>query len=203
MVASQEVSPLASASPAGQPPALAARLTWGEVGFLVLLFLALVCVVLSGRFAYREAALFQQAKDHGSALLHWATAVAAASEGHPALSSQVCQQPDATVEAQTARAPLTWAQCREQLWAEHGPMAGLANPFGAKAPLWMGGCERGHYAGRGALVLEKGTASPPGFPPSVSYASLGDEEPLTKGMLLRVVVCDPSGYGVRVGEVKL
>ena len=204
MVASRQVSPplAASAGAPEQPPA-ATRLQWGEIGFLGFVLLAMVCVFLSGRFAYREAALFQQAKDNGSALLEWATAVAAASEGHPALSPQACQQPKAAYEAQAEAVPLTWAQCREQLWAAQGLLAGLSNPFGAKAPLWMGACERGHYAGRGALVIEKGTASPPGFPPSVSYATLGDDELLAKGTLLRVVVCDPSGYGVRVGEVKL
>ena len=205
MVASREVSsPVAAAAAAPVRSASAVSgLQWGEIGFLGLLVVALVCVFLSGRFAYREAALFQQAKDNGSALLHWATAVAAASEGRPALSPQVCQQPDAPFEAQAEVVPLTWAQCREQLWAGQGPMAGLANPFGAQAPIWIGGCERGHYADRGALVVEKGSASPPGFPPSVSYATLGDDEPLAKGVMLRVVVCDPSGYGVRVGEVKL
>lgn len=205
MVATPQVSsPLAaSATPPENSPASAAGLRWGEIGFLALLVLALVCVFLSGRFAYREAALFQQAKDNGSALLHWATAVAAASDGQPVLSPKVCQQPDAPAEAQAEVVPLTWAQCREQLWGQQGPMAGLSNPFGPKAPVWMGACERGHYAGRGALVVEKGTASPPGFPPSVSYATLGDEEALAKGTMLRVVVCDPSGYGVRVGEIKL
>ncbi len=205
MVASQEVSqPLpASSASVSEPAAARARLTWSEMGFLALLLLALVCVFLSGRFAYREASLFQQAKDNGSALLHWATAVAASSEGHAALSPKVCQQPDAPYDAQAEVVPLTWAQCREQLWGEQGPMAGLNNPFGAKSPIWVGGCERGHFADRGALVVEKGTSSPPGFPPAVSYASLGDEEPLAKGLMLRVVVCDPSGYGVRVGEVKL
>lgn len=205
MVANQQLSSPRSvpATEPDRPPPVVAGLKWGEIGFLGLLVLALVCVFLSGRFAYREAALFQQAKDNGVALLHWATAVAAASDGQPSLSPKVCQQPDAPFEAQSEVVPLTWAQCREQLWAEQGPMVGLRNPFGAKAPLWMGACERGHYAGRGALVVEKGTASPPGFPPTVSYATLGDEEALAKGTMLRVVVCDPSGYGVRVGEVKL
>ena len=204
MVASQQVSqPLPASASVSESPAASASLTWSEMGFLALLLLALVCVFLSGRFAYREASLFQQAKDNGSALLHWATAVAASSEGHAALSPKVCQQPDAPYDAQAEAVPLTWAQCREQLWGAQGPMAGLSNPFGAKSPIWVGGCERGHFADRGALVVEKGTSSPPGFPPTVSYAPLGDDAPIAKGLMLRVVVCDPSGYGVRVGEVKL
>ena len=169
MVASQQVSSPATAKAA--PPKLtkpaSPGLRWGEVGFLVLLLLALVCVFLSGRFAYREAALFQQAKDNGVTLLGWASALAAASEGHTALSPQACQHPDAASDPKDEVLPLTWAQCREQLWQAPGPMAGLSNPFGAKAPIWIGGCERGQYGNRGALVVEKGTPSPPGFPPTV------------------------------------
>ena len=118
MVASQQVSQpkAASAGTSEPPPAATSSLTWSEMGFLVLLVVALVCVFLSGRFAYREASLFQQAKDNGTALLHWATAVAASSEGHAALSPKVCQQPDAPYDAQAEVVPLTWAQCREQLW---------------------------------------------------------------------------------------
>jgi len=82
-------------------------------------------------------------------------------------------------------------------------LAGAVNPFGAKASTFAPACEKGHYLGRGAIVVEKGTASPPGFPPSISYAPIPDDEALVKGLMLRVMVCDPSGYAVRVGEVKL
>jgi hypothetical protein len=184
-------------------------LHWGEIGFLVLLAAALVCVFLSGRFAWREASLFQQAKDNGQALLQWANAVAASHDGKGALAPTVCLRDagggdgaDAAGAAGVTTA-LTWQQCREQLLGAQGALAGVQNPFGGRAPAFSAACERGHYAGRGAMAVEKGTASPPGFPPSVGYGPIEDDEPLVRGLMLRVLVCDPSGYGTRVGEVKL
>lgn len=170
------------------------RMAWGEYGFLALLAFALLCVWFSGRFAYREASLFQHAKANGQAVLHWATGASTAKA--PA---------DCIVEGAAAQnaPPVTWAQCRERLLDEQGPLADLHNPFGGQAPVLATACERGHYAGRGAVAIEKGTSSPPGFPPAVSYEPLDDGQIMARGLMLRVLVCDPSGYGVRIGEVKL
>lgn len=198
VVSSRSDSPASALSPGrdGTDAAVRSGFEWGKYGFGVVLLLALIGVFLSGRFAYREASLFHQAKGNGQSVLQWATGVAAR-KGHA--HAACAGVPHALVGA----APLSWAQCRAQLLAEQGPLSALRNPFGAQAPALLASCERGHYAGRGAVALEKGTASPPGFPPSVSYAPLEDEEVLVKGLLLRVLVCDPSGYGVRIGEAKL
>ena len=186
----------------GHPlPASEGRSRWGELGFLGIVFLALVGVLLSGRFAYREASLFQTAKDNGQALLKWVGDMALAHEAHPGPLS--CSGSHTTTDVTPRLEPLTWALCRQELLGEQGRLAGMANPFAPQAPVFSSACERGNYAGRGAVVLEKGTPSPPGFPPSISYASIEDAEPMVKGLLLRVMVCDPSGYGVRVGEGKL
>lgn len=182
-------------------PAAERRIRWGELGFLGIVFLALVGVLLSGRFAYREASLFQTAKDNGQALLKWVGDMTLAHEAHPGPLS--CNVHHTTSDVTTRLEPLTWALCREELLGEQGRLAGMVNPFAPQAPVFSSACERGNYAGRGAVVLEKGTPSPPGFPPSVSYASIAESEPMVKGLLLRVMVCDPSGYGVRVGEGKL
>ena len=202
------VSSLEPMDPRPVPPASAGGtvvwgMQWSEIGFVLLLVGAMVCVFLSGRFAWREASLFQQAKDNGQALVGWATAVAAAHEGKGHLAPTACQRAAAETAADADAPALDWARCREQLLGAQGALSGMRNPFGPSAPVFSSACERGHYAGRGAVVLEKGTASPPGFPPSVSYGALEDAEPMVRGMLLRVLVCDPSGYGVRVAEVKL
>lgn len=96
-------------------------LTWGDKAFLVLVVLALVAVVLSGRFAYHEASLLQQAKDNGVLLLRWANAAAAASEGRSSLPEGVCLDPEGGAQASDTPDTLTWTRCREQLWGEGGP----------------------------------------------------------------------------------
>jgi hypothetical protein len=164
---------------------------------MAVLSIALVCVLLSGRFAYREAALFQHAKVNGQGVLEWAMAQTSG----PAQAHAACVLPEA--QAAQNEPALTWSQCRERVFGEQGPLAGMRNPFSAQASVMTAACERGHYAGRGAVVIEKGTASPPGFPPSVSYEPLQDGQIMVKGLMLRVLVCDPSGHGVRIGEVKL
>lgn len=198
VLSGQSHSPQGMSAPDGGPAEGALgkphRMVWGEYGFLALLAFALVCVWLSGRFAYREASLFQHAKANGQAVLQWATGASTAKA--PA---------DCIVEGAAAQnaPPVTWAQCRERLLGEQGPLADLHNPFGAQAPVLATACERGHHAGRGAVAIEKGTSSPPGFPPAVSYEPLDDGQIMARGLMLRVLVCDPSGYGVRIGEVKL
>lgn len=174
----------------------------GEMGFLLLLVLALACVFLFGRWTYKEASRLQHAKDNGLAVLQWASDLAASGDGRNK-PRNICAKTSPDDTASEHNSAPRWADCREQLLAEHGDLAGLHNPFDAQVPVFAAACERGQAAHRGTVVLEKGTASPPGFPPTVSYAPLSDEEVLSKGLMLRVLVCDPSGRAVHVGEVKL
>ena len=96
-----------------------------------------------------------------------------------------------------------WATCREALFTAGGPLSHLANPFDRNNPVSGNKCEKKNPLTRGLVFLEKGTPSPPGMPPNVSWGPLGDEEPMARGLLLRVQACDAGGYPIRIAEVKL
>ena len=63
--------------------------------------------------------------------------------------------------------------------------------------------ERKSAATHGHVLVEKGTPSPPGVPGHVAWSALENKDALTKGLVLRVQVCDAGGYVVRVAQVTL
>ena len=262
----------------------------GDIGFLIFLVLALVAVVLSGRFTYREGTLLETAKGNAQEFMKWAEAVAATDakaepftlalcasmpgELAPELAMKVAPEgaaglpasardpgesagvaalaasaaasaahhagghgapqgaPHATVvdkalakdhakepsqaavpetPAEAAKDPgpeapkvaTTWATCREALFTAGGPLSRLSNPFDAVIPVAGNKCERRNRATRGVVYIQKGTQPPPGVPGGTSWSPIEDDEPMVRGLVLRVQTCDAGGYTINIGEVKL
>ncbi len=215
----------------------------GDFVFLLVLAAALVGVVLSGRFTYREGVALETAKSNAQALVKWAEAVAATAAKDVPLTLALCgEMPGTEPERAATLAPegqagalraqsaasasggeasaeptgspeavppaqppvaATWATCREALFTAGGPLSHLSNPLDTTNPVVGSVCEKRNRAVRGVVFLQKGTAPPPGMPSSVSWDALADEEPLGRGLMLRIQVCDPGGYPIRIGEVKL
>ena len=265
-------------------PGIGSGLGAGDIGFLILLILALVAVVLSARFTYREGTLFETAKGNAQTFMKWAEAVSvpdskaepftlalcasAPGEVPPELASKVApegaaglpvaskepaeatsgaasaastpgvlaagghgaphgsspvgapsaaheavaakQAPkEAGTEASTETVPdapkvaTTWATCREALFTAGGPLSRLSNPFDAVIPVAANKCERRNRSTRGVVYIQKGTPPPPGVPGGTSWSPIEDDEPMVRGLLLRVQACDAGGYTINIGEVKL
>lgn len=184
------------------------RLKAGDMAFLVILVLALAGVFMSGRFAYHQGSLLEGAKANAMTLVHWAEAVASSGLKEGALPLSVCAAaPEQLAAAADAPKPagrsVTWSACREALFGSGGPMFALVNPFNALNLVTGSKCERKTPSARGLVVLEKGITSPPGLPPGVVWTVLGDEEPMVRGLMLRVQVCDGGGYPIRLAEITL
>jgi|LauGreDrversion4_2_1035121.scaffolds.fasta_scaffold271945_2 hypothetical protein len=248
----------------------------GDIGFIILLVLAMVAVVMSARFTYREGTLLETAKGNAQEFMKWAEAVAAADskaepfslalcasmpgEVPPELAAKVAPEgagglpvsmkepaeaataaasaastavvlaagghgaphgvssvgshgaahetvatKDATTEAvpDAPKVATTWATCREALFTAGGPLSRLSNPFDAVIPVASNKCERRNRATRGVVYIQKGTQPPPGVPGGTSWSPIEDDEPLVRGLLLRVQACDAGGYTINIGEVKL
>ncbi len=190
----------------------------GDIGFLCLLIAALVGVVLSGRFAYREGMALETAKANAHAVAKWAEAVAATGAQELPMTLALCSATpgapaqgtagDTAAPGETDGPPLpeiatTWSTCREALFTAGGPLSHLANPFLTSNPVAGNKCEKGNPATRGLVVMEKGTPSPPGMPPNVSWAPLEDHEPMVRGLMLRLKVCDAGGYLLKFTEVQM
>jgi hypothetical protein len=177
----------------------------GDVAFLCVLALALVAVVLTGRFAYHEGALLETAKSNAQAFVKWAEAVAATADKDAPLTLASCgpMPGEAADEPEAPAVATNWVTCREALFTAGGPLSHLSNPFDANNPVAGSRCEKKSAATRGLVFLEKGTPSPPGMPPNVSWTPLQDDEPVARGLMLRVQACDAGGYPIRIAEVKL
>ena len=99
--------------------------------------------------------------------------------------------------------PSTWAKCKHALVSPGGPLAEAVNTVNPKEPVLGVKCERDKPLTRGQVVVEKGTSPPPGISGSVAYAAIEDSEPMVKGLMLKILVCDKGSYAIKVLEVKL
>ena len=99
--------------------------------------------------------------------------------------------------------PSTWGKCKQALLAPGGLLAQAKNPFNPEEPVVGVKCERDKPATRGQVVVEKGTSPPAGMSGSVSYGAIEDSEPMVKGLMLKILVCDKGSYPIKVSEVKL
>ena len=108
---------------------------------------------------------------------------------------------DAAPEA--PKVATTWATCREALFTAGGPLSHLSNPFDSTIPVAGNKCERRNRSTRGVVYVQKGTQPPPGVPGGASWSPIEDDEPMARGLLLKIQVCDAGGYTIGIGEVKL
>ncbi len=229
------------------PPHSGPAFGLGDLSFVLLLVAAMVAVVFSGRFAYREGMLLESAKDNAAQFMKWTEAVAASDgKAEPFTLALCASMPGAAPQeiaagvapqgaaglpagqkegaesapAAQAAAPgaegepagaapdapqvaTTWATCREALFTAGGPLSHLSNPFDSAIAVAGNKCERRSRTTRGVVYVQKGTPPPPGVPGGTSWSPIDDEEPMVRGLLLKVQVCDAGGYTVGIGEVKL
>jgi len=211
-------------TPQGSGPDTGPGLGAGDIAFLLLLVLALVAVVLSGRFTYREGMLLETAKGNAQEFMKWAESVSvAASKAEPftlalcaskpadSLAESAAKEvaPLSALETASDAAPATpriataWGTCREALFTAGGPLSHLANPFDAVIPVASNKCERRNRGTRGVVYVLKGTQPPPGVPGGTSWSPIEDDDPMVRGLMLRVQACDAGGYTINIGEVKL
>lgn len=188
-------------TPPTSSPSFRDRKGWGlsEVLFFLVLTCAMAAVVYSGRFAYREASLLEEAKVNGQAIAKWAESVAQTHATGAAVTSPACGPAAGAPQAE----PATWQACREVLFAPGGPFAQMRNPFNAANTVLGSKCERKSAATRGHVLVEKGIPPAQGVSGSMSWSPLEGKEALAKGLALRVQVCDAGGYAIKVAEVTL
>lgn len=178
----------------------------GDLVFLCLLVLAWAAVGLSGSFAYQQGARLESAKDNGQTFLRWVENLSAQLQKGQTLAPDGCvaaSVPASDGSSTDSADRRIWAVCRQALLGQGGALSGLVNPFNSQHPVLGAKCERKQPSARGIVVVEKGTPSAPGLPPSTAWAPLPDEEPLQRGLMLRVQVCDGGGYPIRIAEVTL
>jgi hypothetical protein len=169
--------------------------------------------------------LLEAAKDNAQQVMKWAEAVAASDGKAEPFTLALCASMPGAVPQESAAAVVpapegalpelapaapdtppvatTWATCREALFTAGGPLSQLANPFAATIPVAGNKCERRNLATRGVVYIQKGTQPPPGVPGGTSWSPIEDDEPMVRGLLLKLQACDAGGFTIHIGEVKL
>ncbi len=82
---------------------------------------------------------------------------------------------------------MTWAACRDAMFAVGAPLAEIKNNFSAKNLLFSQACDRNDLLNLGSLIFEKGTPKPDGS--GFTYSAIADDEKLDQAVPMRLTVC--------------
>ena len=95
----------------------------------------------------------------------------------------------------------SWADCRDALVAEGGPLAGLKNVAEPDGEIFAAACDRSQLATLGTIIVEKGLPKPPDGA-SLIYSAMPDAEPMKDALSMRVAICGRGYSQINVREVK-
>jgi hypothetical protein len=93
---------------------------------------------------------------------------------------------------------MTWAVCRDAMFAVGAPLAETKNSFSADNLLFSQACDRNDLLNLGSLIFEKGTPKPDGS--GFTYSPIADDEKLDQVVPMRLTVCVRGFTTVRVSE---
>ena len=159
----------------------------------MLFLLLLVCITASviglGVMAYQEGHKTETTKQHGEA---WGEFLA--------VNGAKRSAPDYEIEACAAKEGNTWGDCYQALVAPGGPLDDLENPFNHMPQKWVPQCDPNDRSLRGALVMDKLVATPPGSAVPMVSSTLEESEPIDKKLQIRVTVCDKFSSSIVIGE---
>lgn len=122
---------MAKTHPPGQgDTGASSRLGSGDIAFLVLLALALLAVVLCGRFAYREGVLLEKAKANAQAVAAWAHKLAERKD----LALTLARCASAAGESAALQGEADWGSCRQALFGGERPAGRAEQPLPCPEP---------------------------------------------------------------------
>jgi hypothetical protein len=170
-------------------PASSGKPNFWDTLFLLLLICITSSVIGLGVLAYEEGHKTETTKHHGEA---WGEFMSANSAKRSA--------PDYEIEACAAKEGNTWGDCYQALVAPGGPLDDLENPFTLTPQKWVPQCDPNDRSLRGALVMDKLVATPPGSAVPVVASPLEEGESIEKKLQIRVTVCDKFSSPIVIGE---
>ncbi len=180
-------------------------LVLSEVMFILLLISAMVLVVVVGRLSLDEAQRSEVAKGTAITLLKWFDELGSDASKVPAALQEKCRpaEPaeDAAAKTEVKVAARTWAECRDALLAEGGPLHEAKNPFEPDYSVFSEKCDRSNRATRGTVVVEESLKVAPGQP--AAFAPIAHARVLEKDLGIRIAICDKGSFVIKIGESKL
>ena len=160
-----------------------------DILFLLFLTGITLLIVGLGVLAYEEGHKTELVKRHGEA---WGEYLSSQSDKRT--------QPNYEIEACAAIEGNTWGGCYQALVAPGAPLDGLQNPFTNTPQKLTAVCDSKDRSLRGALVMDKLEATPPGSAVPLVSSQLGEDEPILKKLQIKISVCDKFSSPILVGE---
>jgi hypothetical protein len=160
-----------------------------DILFLIFLTGITLLIVGLGILAYEEGHKTELVKRHGET---WGEFLSSQSDKRT--------QPNYEIEACAAKDGNTWGGCYQALVAPGAPLDGLENPFTQMPQKLAPVCDSKDRGLRGALVMDKLEATPPGSAVPVVSSQLVEDEPILKKLQIKISVCDKFSSPILIGE---
>lgn len=181
--------------PAASPP-LSGKPTATDLAFIAFLIAVLAIIVLLGRLTYDEGVKTNATKERAEALVRWMA------EQSPRRDADTFEPTACALPSQAQAPSRQWANCRDALQQQGGPLAAARNAFTGKPVRFVSRCDPADRNTVGEFVIEKLVPTPPGSALPVVVSPLADQDGIEARQNLRISVCDKGGYTIRVAETE-
>ena len=151
-------------------------ITLGDISFLVFVLLVSITMTSISYTIWKDEMSSGEAKESGEHVVAVLT-----EQGQKRGNAEA--NPPAVCDVAT----MTWAACRDAMFAAGGPLAETKNTFKTDNVLIAPACDRNDLHTLGSFIFEKGTPKPDGS--GFSYSAIADDEKLEQALPMRLTVC--------------
>jgi hypothetical protein len=151
-------------------------ITAGDLAFLVFVVLVALTMTSISYTIWKDEMSSSESKESGEQVVATFTEQGLKRANAEASAPAICDF-----------SAMTWAACRDAMFAVGAPLAETKNTFSANNVLISPACDRNDLHTLGALVFEKGTLKPDGS--GFIYSAISDDEKLDQALPMRLTVC--------------
>ena len=162
-------------------------ITSGDIRFLIFAMLVLFTLMNISYTIWKDEVSSGETKESGEHVVAVFTA-----------QGQLRGNAESTPPAVCDFSSMTWAACRDAMFAVGAPLAETKNNFSTNNLLFSPACDRNDLHNLGSLIFEKGTPKPDGS--GFTYSPIADDEKLDQAVPMRLTVCVRGFTSQRVSE---
>lgn len=151
-------------------------ITSGDIAFLIFALLVLFILMNISYTIWKDEASSGETKENGEHVVAVFTEQGLKRGNAEANPPAVCDF-----------SAMTWAACRDVMFAAGAPLGETKNTFSKDNLLIASACDRNDPHTLGSLIFEKGTPKPDGS--GFTYSPIADDEKLDQVVPMRLTVC--------------
>jgi hypothetical protein len=162
-------------------------ITFGDITFLVFVLLVALVMTSISYTIWKDEMSSSETKESGEKVVAILTEQGLKRGNAEASPPAVCDF-----------SSMTWAACRDAMFAAGGPLAETKNNFSTNNLLISPACDRNDLHTLGSFIFEKGTPKPDGS--GFTYSAIADDEKLDQALPMRLSACDRGFVAEHVSE---